>query len=400
VVAGVAVALVVSACTALVGVSDITFTDAGADATTLEEAGGADTGKAKDGAGHDVTASRDGVTDEASHAPEAGTQDVEVRSDSGPADSSDGGSADGATAEGGSDGSAADGDASQADGGTVDSGPDSPACTTTCPSLLLTNETSVLNFNVSTGSFIGTFTSGGSLKLAYGIAIGPDGNLYVCDFENMDIVSYNGATGVYIGVFATLSQYTGDFPVNLAFGPDRNLYVGLQNEAIIVRFNGTTGASMGTFVPAPTTGLSYTGMTFHGGSLFVTYLGSPSVLYQFNATTGALVAELYSGFSANGPRAPAFGPDGNLYVPDWQTPNVLKFDGTTYAFLGNFISDSALSPISVGFGPDGNIVVVNDPGTVDSVRRYALDSGAFLDTLVATGSGGLGRSTQVLVVTP
>jgi hypothetical protein len=94
-----------------------------------------------------------------------------------------------------------------------------------------------------------------------------------------------------------------------------------------------------------------------------------------------------------------FGADGSLYVPDWQTPNVKRFAPTTHAFVGNFISDPAVTPVGLAFAPSGDLLVLNDPGVAgsDTVRRYDGTTGAFLDTLVPAGSGGLGRGSAILL---
>ena len=103
--------------------------------------------------------------------------------------------------------------------------------------------------------------------------------------------------------------------------------------------------------------------------------------------------------AGNGPRAPSFAPDVTLFVPDWQTPTVKKFAAGTYSFVGNFISDSALSPNSVGFGLDGNLIVLSDSvGATASVRRYDAATGAFLGVLVPAGTAGLGRASRMLVL--
>jgi hypothetical protein len=158
---------------------------------------------------------------------------------------------------------------------------------------------------------------------------------------------------------------------------------------------------MGTFISPPVSS-GVGGMKFFGESLFVSFGHSPSSsLYQFSASTGAQVALLYDSFySSNGPRTPCFGPDGSLYVPDWQSPNVKKFAATTYEYLGNFISLETISPASVAFAPDGSLLVLSDTMAdppEDAVLRFDSETGQLLGTLVSAGSGGLGRSTTILV---
>jgi len=83
-----------------------------------------------------------------------------------------------------------------------------------------------------------------------------------------------------------------------------------------------------------------------------------------------------------------FGPDGNLYATsNGATGGVLKYDGTTGAFLGAFVgpnSDLSL-PRGLVFGPDGNLYVANFGG--GNVDRFNGTTGAFLGTFIAAGSG-------------
>lgn len=259
-------------------------------------------------------------------------------------------------------------------------------------SLLVTSYSQILSYDPVTGASLGDFTIGGSYTYATGMTYGPDGNLYLCDFSTGNVLKYNGITGVYLGKFATVANQN---PYNVSFGPDGNLYVGVSGGNIL-RYNGTTGALIGTFITAPS-GSDFGGMAFHNGSLFVSYLGGSGSLYQYNATTGALVANLYSGFYGNGPRSPLFGPNGSLYVPVWQTSSIAQFTNANYAFNGNLVNDPSLSPMSLAIAPDGNLLALNDNGNNDSVRRYDINTGAYLGTLVTAGSGGLGRGTTILI---
>jgi len=263
--------------------------------------------------------------------------------------------------------------------------------------ILLAAGASVLKYDLATGASQGTFTTGGALAFAYDVILGPDSYVYVADFTNKTIQRFDAQSGAGRGIFSSLSAIHCS-PYRIVFGPDTNLYVGCQGGSV-ERISGVDGSSMGTFVAAPASGGDMGGLAFYQGSLFVTYITSPNgTLVQYNATTGALVATLYSSFAGNGPRSPLFGTDGAMYVPEWQTRNVKKFAPTTHAFVGDFISDAGVTPMSLGFAPSGELLVLSDPGGSDTVRRYDATSGAFLGTLVAAGSGGLARSAAMLVM--
>jgi hypothetical protein len=48
----------------------------------------------------------------------------------------------------------------------------------------------------------------------------------------------------------------------------------------------------------------------------------------------------------------------------------------------------------LAFGPDGNLYVVSE--LTDEVKRYNGTTGAFIDTFVTEGSGGLGEPTFLI----
>lgn len=89
------------------------------------------------------------------------------------------------------------------------------------------------------------------------------------------------------------------------------------------------------------------------------------------------------GIFASGVEAPnnvVFGPDGNLYVTA-SSGQVLRYNGSTGAFMDTFISDTRLPEArGLTFGPDGNLYVASyDNG---SVLRYS-PAGTFLSTFIA-----------------
>src|SRR5262249_22705966 len=81
----------------------------------------------------------------------------------------------------------------------------------------------------------------------------------------------------------------------------------------------------------------------------------------------------------------AFGPDGNLYITS--TSGVVRYDGTTGAFLGTFIatgSGGLSGPQALAFDPSASYLYVVSDGT-NQVLKYNAQTGAFVG--VAAGSG-------------
>jgi DNA-binding beta-propeller fold protein YncE len=102
-----------------------------------------------------------------------------------------------------------------------------------------------------------------------------------------------------------------------------------------------------------------------------------------------------SGNGLDTPRGLAFGPDGNFYVASEGSDSVLRYDGTTGAFIDTFIPPSAGNlhqPEKLIFRDDGFLYVCtfgNDGVDGNSVLRYDAMTGDFDRAFVAPGDGGL-----------
>src|SRR5207253_7817805 len=74
---------------------------------------------------------------------------------------------------------------------------------------------------------------------------------------------------------------------------------------------------------------------------------------------------------------------------------VSRFNATTGAFVDSFVvpgSGGLVDPEGIVFGPDGNLYVTNG----DSVNRYNGTTGAFIDAFVSAGSGGLTNTRGIV----
>jgi len=130
--------------------------------------------------------------------------------------------------------------------------------------------------------------------------------------------------------------------------------------------------------------------------LFVTSRDNNSVL-RYNGTTGAFIDDFVPDFSGGleEPVGLVFGPDGNLYVSSEDSDQVLRYNGTTGAFIDVFASGGGLDfPFGLVFGPDGNLYVSSFDST--EVLRYNGTTGAFIDDFVEQFSGGLDDPTGLV----
>jgi DNA-binding beta-propeller fold protein YncE len=98
-------------------------------------------------------------------------------------------------------------------------------------------------------------------------------------------------------------------------------------------------------------------------------------------------------------RGVTIGPDGDLYVASAQKKlsQILRYRPTG-VFVGIFARGGTMNhPYAVVFGPDGNLYASGQND--DAVSRFNGKTGAFMDTFVPPGSGGL-KTIRDLVFAP
>jgi streptogramin lyase len=168
-------------------------------------------------------------------------------------------------------------------------------------------------------------------------------------------------------------------PEGLRVGPDCALYASLNDS--VYRIEQGTGV-ITEFATQPTEGTGFQGLDFGpDGNLYVAARTSANVILRFNGTTGAFI-DVFANMGINGPNTPRFGPDGRLYVSCRNTGNVVRFDpdGTE---LGEFATHPSLgSPEGLSFGPDGHLYVAARTNSV--VMRFNGNTGAFMNEIIVT----------------
>jgi RHS repeat-associated protein len=296
---------------------------------------------------------------------------------------------------------------------------------------------------ITTFAGTGTFGSGGdggpaikaSLELPTGLALGPDGSLYIADSgasrvrrvgPDGTITAFAGTgTGGFRGDGGPATAAALNFPTGLAVGPDGGLYIA-DSDNFRVRRVGPDGL-ITTFAGTGIRGFSGDGgpataasLSVHCSGLAVGPDGSLYIADSDNSRVRRVGPDgLIATFAGNGingfssgdggpattatiaiPQGLALGPDGSLYIADSINslvrrvgPEGIISTVAGKAFAAGFGGDdgpptaaSLLVPAALALGPDGPLYIADDGN--ERVRKVASLPGFQLsDILIASEDG-------------
>ena len=211
---------------------------------------------------------------------------------------------------------------------------------------------SILRYDARTLAFLDRFIDAGNIDPT-GVAIGPDGDVYVGGYRSSSVLRFDGQSGalkatvVAPGAAGLLGADNG-----LGFGPDGKLYVPGYDSNSVVRYDPVSGQTS-EWIPSGRGGLRHT----------------RSILFEPGGQTALVASE--------GSRA------------------VLRFRLNDGAFVDTAVRPG-FRPTGLAYGPEGELWIAGDE--VNRVAAYK--NGQFVRDVVTEGTGGLGGATFVLYLPP
>ena len=185
-----------------------------------------------------------------------------------------------------------------------------------------------------------------------GLAWGSDGNLYVANYGDNNILRFDAA-GTFIDVWGVGGTLNG--PDAVAFSPDGDLYVSSWGNKKVVMFDGVSGGAATTVID---TGLNNPEqIVFDGsGDLFIANTDNDEVLRWDGVALTSYFTHadlLYAG-------GLTFGPDGQLYVSSHDNDKILRYDGVTGEVFADDGPGGLDAPAFLAFTPDHQVTIVSN----------------------------------------
>jgi DNA-binding beta-propeller fold protein YncE len=210
-----------------------------------------------------------------------------------------------------------------------------------------------------------------------GIAVSPEGNLWVTDSSGCSLVEEFNAEGEYLSQLAEVFSS----PTGIAIDPEGNLWVADTNNGYVDEFN-AEGEYLSQFGPGLGANLNSIAIDAEG-NLWVVDEGLCQV------TKYSPEGEVLDQFGSKGsgkeqlqfPRGIAIDAEGNLWVADFGNHGLKEFNAE-----GEYLRQSGglSNPSGIAIDPEGNLWVTS---TGHSIVREFNSNGEFLSQFGSAGSG-------------
>ena len=193
------------------------------------------------------------------------------------------------------------------------------------------------------------------------------------------VLEFDVATGDFVREFA------GDlvYPIGITTGPDGNVYV--RDAGEILRFDSQTSDLIDVFATDPPHATGGGNMTFGpDGHLYAAYEHESSIV-RFDGSTGAFLDDFTSGGAITSTLSLDFDSSGDLYVAGYGSSfsAIERFDGSTGTFIEDWAQDDFEVVTDIEFGPDGNLYAVDGAVFPQGIKRFDGSTGELIDVFVS-----------------
>lgn len=211
---------------------------------------------------------------------------------------------------------------------------------------------------------------------------------------------------IVVCVSLVLAACGDDSPPDVASTTSGSASTSSSSGAVDSASSSSGPTTAGTSDGSTDTGASTTSGPQSGLELLVCSFSADSVS-RFDLDDGSFLGHLGPSDDLDGALGIVQGPDDAIYVASEESNMVLRFDGEGGGFLDRFVWDDPATPEdeagglngpgAVLFGGDGNLYVSSFDS--DAILRFD-GSGAFVDTFVPSGEGGLDGPDAGMVFGP
>ncbi len=233
--------------------------------------------------------------------------------------------------------------------------------------------------------------------------------LIVASAGTDELLRYDASSGAFLGLLVTAQSGGLQSPGDAMYGLDGHWWLVSESTGEVLKYDRTSGSFSSAFVTAGSGGLGQPGAMISGpaNELLLVDRTANRVLH-FDGWTGAAVGPFLEDDAAtpgidelgglSDMRDLGIGPDGRLYVAAGSNASVFRFDLQTRAFVDVFVpsgSGGLADARAIAFTQKRDLLVASY--SASSVLRYDRVTGAFLGTFIASGSGGLQNPTALAV---
>ncbi|HJU40094.1 MAG TPA: hypothetical protein VJ724_11020 [Tahibacter sp.] len=253
-------------------------------------------------------------------------------------------------------------------------------------------------YDACTGQFQRILDDAGRILGPQAVKRGPDGLLWVVSERNGKILRYRADTLDFVDTFADVG--TGFGITGIAFGAAGDVYASGYTTSTLRRFSIATherigeDLRLGPQLSGPDNGL----LTGPDGRIYIPGYDTDNIV-RYDPADGTFGVYVASG--ANGivrTRGLLMSPDGTkLYVSAERSGQVLRYTFATGAFDREVARNLGVVT-GLAWHPDGSLLVALDNNGGGRVLKLDPETGASRGALVTAGSGGLRRPTYALVL--